>query len=150
MDLFLEGCQGAGLALAAGSIAGAITAASRLGAALAVALAAIGAVGGGLLFGASLTEADHEAWPGWPVGALLALLAFAVVRDFVSGAARRAAEAGSRATLALTVGAVALALAGLSLLISPLALVALAGLGWLAFARRRRAQRKYEGLRVLR
>jgi hypothetical protein len=38
----------------------------------------------------------------------------------------------------------------LSLLLPPFALVATAALGWLAISRRRREQRKHEGLRVLR
>ena len=41
-------------------------------------------------------------------------------------------------------------LAGLSLAFGPIALLALAALIYLALARRRRAGRKYEGLRVLR
>jgi hypothetical protein len=44
----------------------------------------------------------------------------------------------------------AVVLAGLSLVISPISLVALAALGFLGISRRQRAQRKHEGLRVLR
>ena len=61
-------------------------------------------------------------------------------------AARRRAAASSRRSIALA----ALALAGLSLLCGPLALVALVGIVYLGFARRSRAERKYEGLRTLR
>jgi hypothetical protein len=43
-----------------------------------------------------------------------------------------------------------LVLAGLSLLVPPVSLLAVLALVWLAAARRRRAARKYEGLRVLR
>jgi hypothetical protein len=150
VDLFLEGCQGAGLALAAGALGGAVAGAARLGDGPAVGVGAIGVIGGALLFGASLSEADHPAWPGWLLGATGAALAFAILRGVVAGAARRAGEAGSSAAIALIVVVSALALAGLSLVISPVAIVALLGLGWLAVARRRRAQRKYEGLRVLR
>lgn len=150
MDLFLEGCQGIGLALAAGALAGAVAGAARLGDRPALGLAVLGAVGGGLLFGASLEEAGHPAWPGWPLGAVLAGFAFVVLRGLVAGAARRAGETGSNATIAAITAAAAIVLAALSLVVSPLALLALLGLGWLALGRRRRAQRRYEGLRVLR
>jgi hypothetical protein len=150
VDLFLEGCQGLGLALAAWAIAGAIAGAARLDGAPALVLALIGAVGGALLFGASLAEEDHPAWPGWVLGALVAALAFAVLSGLVARAATRAGEAGSGTTIAAITVLAALVLAGLSLLVSPVALVALVGLGWLALGRRRRDQRKYEGLRVLR
>ena len=143
MDLFLAGCQGLGLALAAGAFAGA----SGRRAAIGALLLAAAAIGGAVLFGASLTTEDHPAWPGWPLGALAAWLAFAIVRGVAEGAASRA-EGGT--TTGLMIAAAALALAGLSLLIPPISLVALAGLAWLAAARRARADRKYEGLRTLR
>jgi hypothetical protein len=44
----------------------------------------------------------------------------------------------------------ALVLAGLSLLFGPVSLVAALALAWLGRARRRRASRKHQGLRVLR
>jgi hypothetical protein len=150
VDLFLEGCQGVGLALAAGSLAGALAGALRLKDARASIIGLIGAIGGALLFGFSLSEADHPAWPGWPLGALLAGFAFWVLRGVVAGAAERAGNLESSALIAAAVGASALLLAGLSLVISPVAIIALVALGWLAFGRRRLGQRKYEGLRVLR
>ena len=45
---------------------------------------------------------------------------------------------------------VALLIAVVSLLVPPVAIVALVGIAFLAVARRRRARRKYAGLRVLR
>jgi hypothetical protein len=150
VDLFLEGSQGVGLALAAGALAGALAGAARLGDGPAAVIALIGAIGGALLFGFSLSEADHPAWPGWPLGALLAGFAFWVLRGIIAGAAERAGNAESSALIAAAVGVSALVLAGLSLVISPVAIVALIGLGWLALGRRRLDQRKYEGLRVLR
>ena len=66
---------------------------------------------------------------------------------FVAGALARHEGAAS---IGLIVALGALVLAGLALLWGPLALVALLGVIWLGSARRRRAQRKYEGLRVLR
>jgi hypothetical protein len=155
MDLFLAACQGIGLALAtggvAGAVAGAVAARDGTGApgfALAF-LAGLGLIAGAILFGLSLTSEDHPAWPGWLAGALVSLLAFSVTSGVVRGAVRRAqgASAGTQVLYFLIAAAI---LAGLAIVISPVALIALVGVGWLAVARRRRADRKYEGLRVLR
>ena len=143
MDLFLAGCQGLGLALAAGVFTGASGRRDALGTALLVAAVIAGAA----LFGVSLTQEDHPAWPGFIPGALAAWLAFAVTRDVAAGAASRE-DTGGASGVIIAVGA--LALAGLSLLVSPISLLALAALCWLALGRRRRAGRKYEGLRTLR
>jgi hypothetical protein len=109
MDLFLAFCQGVGLALAAGAFGGA---SGRRGA-IGLILLAFAVVGGAVMFGASLASEDHPAWPGWPVGALLAAFSFVVVRGIAEGAAARP-DAGpwTGALLALA----ALVLAGLSLL----------------------------------
>jgi hypothetical protein len=143
MDLFLASCQGIGLALAAGAFGGASGRRGPIGTALLVFAMAAGAV----MFGASLATEDHPAWPGWPIGALLAAFAFVVVRSLAEGAAARP-DAGPWTGALLALGA--LVLAGLSLLVSPIALVAPAALAWLWVARRQRAGRKYEGLRTLR
>jgi len=143
VDLFFAACQGAGLALATGTFAGA----SGTRGAVGIALMAAAIVGGAALFGISLAEEDHPAYPGWPVGGLLAAFAFVVVRDVAEGAARRAEGGGFTAALIALAG---LALAGLSILLAPLGLAALAGLLWLYAGRRSRASRKYEGLRTLR
>jgi hypothetical protein len=150
MDLFLEGSQGLGLALAIGAIGGTLVGASAADGPLNVASAIGAAVGGALLFGWSLAQADHPAWPGWPAGALLALFALATIAGVVAGARGRAGDEGSASALAAPPLLGALALAGLSLVFGPVAFVALAALVYLAVARRRRDQRKYEGLRVLR
>ena len=150
MDVFVEGCQGLGLALAVGAIAGALIGATPGGGPLNVALAVGAAVAGALLYGWSLTQADHPAWPGWPVGALFALFSLYIVSDFVAGARDRAADEASASGLAAPALLAAIVLAGLSLLFGPIALLALAGLVYLYFARRARAQRKHAGLRSLR
>jgi 4-amino-4-deoxy-L-arabinose transferase-like glycosyltransferase len=85
------------------------------------------------------------------VGAAFALFAFFVVAGFVTGARRRSSDDSATATaLALPVLLAGIVLAGLSLALGPIAIVALLALVYLAAARRRRADRKYEGLRVLR
>ena len=143
MDLFLATCQGIGLALAVGTFGGASGRRGVVG----FLLAAAAAIGGGVLFGASLATTDHPAWPGWLVGAVIAVFTFGIVNGVVAGAQARHEGASS---IGMIVALGALVLAGLSLLWGPIALVALLGMVWLGSARRRRAQRKYEGLRVLR
>ena len=143
MDLFLAGCQGAGLALAAGVFAGA---SGRRGA-IGLLLLAAAVIGGAAVFGISLEEEDHDAYPGWALGALFAAFAFLVVRAIAEGAAARAEGAGFTGAL-IALGA--LALAALALLIPPIAIFAALALAWLWGQRRGRAQRKYEGLRSLR
>jgi hypothetical protein len=143
MDLFLAGCQGAGLALATGAFGGASGRRGAIGAVLLL----VAIAGGAVLFGVSLEAEDHPAYPGWPIGGLLAAFAFMVVRDVAEATARRADGGGFTAAL---IALAALVLAGLSLVIPPISLAALAGLIWLYAGRRRRAARKYEGLRTLR
>lgn len=143
MHLFLAGCQGVGLAVAVGALAGAPGRRGTIGTILLVAAA----IGGGLLFGASLAAEDHPAWPGWPVGAAIAALSFVVVRDFSASAASRA-EGG--AFVAGVIALAALAVGGVSILVRPFGLVALGAIVYLGLARRGRAARKYEGLRTLR
>jgi hypothetical protein len=156
MDLFLAACQGIGLALATGGVAGAIAGAVAArehsgapGGVLAL-LASLGVLAGAYLFGAALSGEDHPAWPGWLVGALVALLCFSVTSGVVRGASTRGQGASASAQVAYVVVAAAI-LAAISLTpASPLAVVVLVAVGWLALARRQRAARKHEGLRVLR
>jgi hypothetical protein len=143
MDLFLAACQGIGLALAAGTFGGASGRRGVIG----FLLAAAAAIGGAIMFGASLATADHPAWPGWPIGAVLGVLAFGIVNGVVAGAQARHEGAAS---IGLIVALAALALAVLSIWVEPVGALALLAMLWLGSARRRRAQRKYEGLRVLR
>ena len=139
MDFFLAGCQGAGLAVAAGALAGAPGRRGTAG----VVLLVLAVIGGAALYGIALENVDHPAWPGWPVGGLIAAGTFLVVRGIAEGA-------GSDAFTAGLIALAALAVAGLSLLLKPLGLVALLAVVYLGLARRRRADRKYEGLRTLR
>jgi hypothetical protein len=87
-----------------------------------------------------------------PLGALLSMLgavvACLVISDLVSGAARREGSRGG--ALAFMVALAALFVIAIAILLPVLVILVLAGLAWLGFARRRRAQRKHAGLRVLR
>jgi lysylphosphatidylglycerol synthetase-like protein (DUF2156 family) len=144
MSLFLALCQGIGLSVAAGTFAGASGRRGTIG----VLLAAPAAIGAAILFAVSLSNRDHPAWPGVPLGIVIAIFAFGVVSAVVAGAQARARGASS---IGLIVAAAALAMAALTALVwEPLGLLFLLALLWLASARRRQAQRKYEGLRVLR
>ena len=87
-----------------------------------------------------------------PVGAFFclagAVFACIVVSDVVGAAGRR--EGSGSSALGFLVSIVALVVLAISILISPAALLVLAALAWLGVSRRRRAQRKHAGLRVLR
>ena len=78
---------------------------------------------------------------------MLAVFTFGIVNGVVAGAQARHEGASS---IGLIVALGALVLAAVSLFLEPVALLALLAIIWLGSARRRRAQRKYEGLRVLR
>jgi chromate transport protein ChrA len=86
------------------------------------------------------------------LGALACVLgtvvACLVISDVVSGASRR--EGSGAVALGFLVALAALVVIAASLLFSPLVLPVIVALVWLGFARRRRAQRKHAGLRVLR
>lgn len=144
MSLFFAICQGVGLAIAAGMFAGASGRRDALGVLLAIAAAA----GGAILFALSMSNRDHPAVVGVPLGIILAVVAYGIVSAVVAGAQARVRGASS---IGLIVAAVALVLAVITAFVwEPFGLLLLLGLLWLASARQRRAQRKYEGLRSLR
>jgi len=143
MSLFLATCQGIGLAVAAGTFAGASGRRGLVG----VLLAVPAAIGAAILFAVSLSNRDHPAWPGVFLGIIIAVLAYGVVSAVVAGAQARAR---GTSTVVLIVAVVAVILAVVTIFVEPVGLLALLALLWLASARRRRAQEKHEGLRVLR
>jgi hypothetical protein len=143
MDFFLASCQGVGLAVACGALAGAPGRRDAIG----VALLVVAVVAAELLFAVSLAAEDYDGWPGFILGALIAVGSFFVVSGIAEGAGARAGEGGLTGAL---IGLAALATAGLTLLLRPLGLVALLAVIYLGIARRQRAARKYEGLRSLR
>jgi hypothetical protein len=79
------------------------------------------------------------------IGAVFACL---IVSDVVSSAGRR--EGSGSGALAFLVSLAALIAVAVAILISPATLLVIAALLWLGISRRRRAQRKHAGLRVLR
>jgi hypothetical protein len=140
MDYFLAICQALGIALAVGALAGA----SGRGGRAAALVALLAAAAGGL----SMSADSQPIAGGIAVGAVGGWLAARAVSALVSGAARRAE--GAAGGVSFVVALAAVVLAGLSIVAPPVSLAAVLALGWLVLARRRRAQRKYEGLRILR
>ncbi|MGI8674394.1 MAG: hypothetical protein ACR2KD_03745 [Thermoleophilaceae bacterium] len=114
-----------------------------------IALLALGAVLGALLFAGSLSEAGVEWWPGLVGGALCAALGYAAVAGLL-GRARRRVDASVGALLILYAEAFALLMAGLSILFPPLALVGLALFVVLLVRGRGSRDQKFQGLRILR
>jgi hypothetical protein len=119
--------------------------AGPLGAAVAGLALALGA----LVFGGALADDGYALIPGLAGGLVCAALAQAAVRGLFARTRARLDPAAARA-LPLYADGAGLLLAGLSVLAPPVGLVALAFLAWLAIGQRRRADRKYAGLRILR
>jgi len=131
------------------------TASGRFRSSRAVVLAtgAVAATLGALEFAGSLAGEGHEATAGLPAGAGCALLGFVAALSFLAGAQARLRAQGqsspaSYLSLYADFGAVLVAL--LAIFLPPASYVPLALSVWLLAARRRRAARKHEGLRVLR
>jgi hypothetical protein len=150
--MFLAICQGLGLAIAAGLILGVVMPSVMPSWGVIAGAAPLGVIA----TGAALNGADEAVWPALPVGVIGAGLAAVVTRDVAAGAIRRqsdqltGAEVQTPSGITLIVMLCAVVVAGLSLIVEPVSLVVLAALAWLWVARRQRAQRKHEGLRVLR
>jgi hypothetical protein len=151
--MLLAICQGLGLAIAVGLIIGVV---------VPPIMPAWGAVAGAaplgvLAAGAALNGADEALWPALPVGLLGAGLAAIVSRDVASGAVRRQQgglgtqpQAQAPGGVVAIVVLAAVVVAGVSLVLKPFSLLVLVALLWLWISRRRQAERKHEGLRVLR
>ena len=130
------------------------------GRAPAFALAGIAVVIGALEFAGSLAEEGESAGPGIVAGALVAMLGFAASYSFFARArARLATDQKARSEtrgedgsgfLVLFADAAAVVIAAVAIFLSPLSLLPFAFCIWLLLEQRRRAGRKYEGLRVLR
>jgi hypothetical protein len=127
-----------GIGIAIGMLAGTTGTHGSARGRMTILAAVIGLLAGFLLAGA--------------LGALLAavgaILACLVISDLVSGAGRR--EGSGAGALGFLVGLAALIVIAAAVLVPVLILPAIVGLVWLGAARRRRAQRKHAGLRVLR
>ena len=137
-----------------GAIAGLAVGGLLLGKALetergSLALGVAGVILGVLLAAGSLADRSSTWWPALPVGLLCAALGFLVARSLLARVRARL-DADAAGALPLYAEAIAVAVAGLSVLFPPLALVALGLLVRLQLGGRRREGEKYAGLRILR
>ena len=114
-----------------------------------LALGAVGIALGVLLAAGSLDDRSSTWWPALPVGLLCAALGFVVARSLLARVRGRLDDAAAGA-LPLYAEGIALAVAALSILFPPLALVALGLLIRLQLGGKRREGEKYAGLRILR
>lgn len=144
--MFFAICQGLGLSIAAGMLAGSLAYKGeyRIG------LLALSGLAGGVLFAASLASQTDTAYIGIVFGAPLAILSMTLTDSVVAGARQRAEADPTSVSLMVAGAALLLALISIPDYVCVLALVASGGLFWLGLSRRRRDARKHEGLRVLR
>ena len=144
--MFFAICQGIGLAIAAGMLAGSLAYQGERS----QWLLALAGVAGAVLFAASLAPETSAAWIGLVPGALLAVLSMSLTDSVVSGARQRAEADPSSVSLMVAGAAVVLALISLPSYVCVLALLAGGAFLWLGLSRRSREGRKHEGLRSLR
>ena len=102
---------------------------------------------GALLFAGSLADEGHTAWPGLIAGAACALLGYVAVAALFARARRRLEDP---TMLEIWSDLISLVLAGLAVLAPPLGFVALLGFLFLLLRAGSQADKKYEGLRILR
>ena len=104
---------------------------------------------GALLFAGSLANGGNSGLPGLAAGAACAALAYLAVGGLLDRAARRL-DKGAAGLLTVYADVIALALAGLSILLPPIAFLAVGAFVLLLVKGRRAGERKYAGLRILR
>jgi len=135
-------CLAAGIGIAIGMVAGTTGLEGSARGRMTVLAGIIGLVFGYL----TASVFDGSSLPGALSGGLFAGFSCAVVSGVIAGATRRG---GTLALAFLTVLA-AVIIAAISILFPYFAILPAAGLIWLAIGRRKRADRKHAGLRVLR
>jgi hypothetical protein len=116
---------------------------------LTLALVLAGAVIGALFFAGELARGHAVVWPGFVAGPVCALVGAAASQPLFARVRARLDAAAAQA-LTLYAEGTALLLAVLSVLAPPVGPIALALLAWLLIGGRRRGERKYAGLRILR
>lgn len=108
----------------------------------------------GAVFGSAALAAEGESTTiGFLIGGLAGIGAALVASDLLSGAQARieaGPEAGSPVTLGLILGAAGVLVAVLALFLPPSSLLVAGLLAALVISRRRKADQKYQGLRILR
>jgi hypothetical protein len=142
---FLEGIGfELGIGIAIGMLAGTTGTHGSARGRMTLLAAVIGFVVGYLISG----HADLDALFGAVVGLAGAIFGCIVVSDVVFGAGKR--DGGGSGAIGFLVSLVAVIVAIAALLLPALTLIVIIALAWLGIARHRRAQRKHEGLRILR
>jgi hypothetical protein len=116
---------------------------------LALAIAAVGLAIGAVLFAGALAQDRYSWWPGLIAGVLCAAVGFAATRPLLARVGGRL-DRESASALPLFAEGSAVLVAVVSVVAPPAGIVALLLFGWLLFAGRRREQKKYAGLRILR
>jgi Domain of unknown function (DUF4126) len=114
--------------------------------------AALGGIGrglGALFFAGTLDDRHATWWPGILAGLLCAFIAQQGARSLLTRTRARL-DAEAAGALFLYAEAAALLIVGLSVLIPPVSVLAIAFLIWLRLGGRRREGEKYAGLRILR
>ena len=114
--------------------------------------AALGGIGlglGALLFAGTLDDRHATWWPGILGGLLCAFIAQQAARSILTRTRARL-DAEAAGALFLYAESAALLLAGLSVLIPPISVLAVAFFVWLRLGGRRREGEKFAGLRILR
>ena len=114
--------------------------------------AALGGIGlglGALLFAGTLDDRHATWWPGLLAGLVCALIAQQGARSLITRTRARL-DAEAAGALFLYTESAALVLAGLSVLIPPISVLAIAFFIWLRLGGRRREGEKFAGLRILR
>jgi hypothetical protein len=141
VDAVLDVLQALGIGIALGMIAAASGRATSFAVIMGLVL---GAIGGFIWAGAD----DASVPADLIAGAIGGFIAATIVGSVVAGARKRGGDDSGSVAVFITLAAVVVAV--LSILFGLLALIPLGALLLLASARRRRAQRKHEGLRILR
>jgi uncharacterized membrane protein len=113
------------------------------------ALSGIGLGLGALLFAGTLDDRYATWWPGLLAGLLCAFIAQQGARSLLTRTRARL-DAEAAGALFLYTESAALLLAGLSVLIPPISVLAIAFFIWLRLGGRRREGEKFAGLRILR
>ncbi len=116
---------------------------------LEIALLTLAAGLGALLFAGSLADGGATAWPGLVAGAACAVLGFLAVSGLL-GRVRRRLDSGAAALLPVYADVLALALAGIAILVPPVSLLGLVLFAVLLVRGRRSEGAKFQGLRTLR
>ncbi|HVY77687.1 MAG TPA: hypothetical protein VG898_04190 [Solirubrobacterales bacterium] len=144
MGSFSGICLELGIGIAIGMLAGTTGTHGAARGRMTILAAVIALVIGALLAGG----ADVSTLAGAFFSLLGAVFACVVASDVVSSANRR--EGSGAGALAFLVSLAALVVVAIAILLSPAILLVIVALAWLGVSRRRRAQRKHAGLRVLR